>query len=109
MSCTPRTTVGTPHGRQRDDGTVGANSDTTGVPTAAARWAGPVLPTTTASAPASTLARPARPVTPPRSTTPGRTGGPATADVSRVSSGAPVTTTWRPASTKASTRAALAA
>ena len=37
------------HGRQRAAGTVGANSDTTGVPTAAARWAGPVLPTTTAS------------------------------------------------------------
>ena len=40
---------GTRHGRQRTAGTVGANSDTTGVPTAAARCAGPVLPTTTAS------------------------------------------------------------
>ena len=39
-------------GAQRAAGTTGANSETTGVPTAAARCAGPVLPTTTASAPA---------------------------------------------------------
>ena len=32
---------GTPHGRQRTGGTVGAKSETTGVPTAAARCAGP--------------------------------------------------------------------
>ena len=44
--------TGTPQGRQRAAGTTGANSETTGVPTAAARCAGPVLPTTTASAPA---------------------------------------------------------
>src|SRR4051794_19291781 len=37
---------GTPHGCQRCTGTVGAKSETTGVRTAAARWAGPVLPAT---------------------------------------------------------------
>ena len=40
------------NGAQRSAGTTGANNDTTGVPTAAARCAGPVLPTTTAAAPA---------------------------------------------------------
>ena len=43
-------------GAQRAAGTTGANSETTGVPTAAARCAGPVLPTTTRAAPASTPA-----------------------------------------------------
>ena len=42
---------GTRHGRQRSSGTVGGNSATTGVPTAAARCIGPVFPTTTAAAP----------------------------------------------------------
>ena len=37
----------TPYGRQRSAGTTGANSDTTGVPTAAARCAGPVFGATT--------------------------------------------------------------
>ena len=46
----PSRTWGTPHGAQRAAGTTGANRLTTGVPTAAARWAGPVLPTTRASA-----------------------------------------------------------
>ena len=35
--------TGTPYGAQRPAGTTGANSETTGVPTAAARCAGPVL------------------------------------------------------------------
>ena len=47
---------GTAQGRHRSAGTVGAYISTTGVPTAAARWAGPVLPTTTADAIASTPA-----------------------------------------------------
>ena len=54
-------------GRQRTAGTTGANSETTGVPTAAARCAAPVLPTTTADAPASTPDSCARSVRPPRS------------------------------------------
>ena len=49
-----------PTGRHRSSGTTGANRLTTGVPTAAARCAGPVLPTTTAPAPASTPASSAR-------------------------------------------------
>ena len=59
---------GTRQGRQRTAGTVGANSETTGVPTAAARCAGPVLPTTTAAR-AGEHARRARRsvVAPPRS------------------------------------------
>ena len=44
---TTSSSCGTRHGRQRTAGTVGAKSETTGVPTAAARCAGPVLPTTT--------------------------------------------------------------
>src|SRR5699024_2558073 len=39
----PSTTVGTPCGAHRVAGTTGANRLTTGVPTAAARWAAPVL------------------------------------------------------------------
>src|ERR687897_1039335 len=58
---------GTRQGRQRTAGTVGAKRETTGVPTAAARCAGPVLPTTTAPAPASALASVRRSVAPPRS------------------------------------------
>ena len=42
--------------------------ETTGVPTAAARWAGPVLPTTTAAAPRGRRRAPRAIVTPPRST-----------------------------------------
>src|SRR5690606_25384415 len=37
----PSTTLGTLQGAQRCGGTTGANTETTGVPTAAARWAGP--------------------------------------------------------------------
>ena len=49
-----------PTGAHRVAGTTGANRHTTGVPTAAARWAGPVFATTTATARRSTR-RPARP------------------------------------------------
>src|SRR5690606_7652391 len=41
----PRIRVGTPCGAQRSADTTGEKRLTTGVPTAAARWAGPVLPT----------------------------------------------------------------
>ena len=58
-----RPAVGGPAGR----GTIGANSDTTGVPTAAARWATPVLATRMRSAPARTSASSARLVRPLRS------------------------------------------
>ena len=53
-SWSPSSRVGTRHGRQRDSGTVGAKAAATGVPTAAARCIGPVLPQATASAPART-------------------------------------------------------
>ncbi len=53
-SWSPSSTHGTPYGRQRSAGTTGANRDTTGVPTAAARWAGAVFPVTTTDAPART-------------------------------------------------------
>src|ERR671913_64059 len=69
MSWSPSTTVGVRHGRHRASEMVGAYSETTGVPTAAATWAAPVLPTTTADADAMTSARPSRSVAPPRSTT----------------------------------------
>ena len=59
--------LGTPYGAQRAAGTTGANSETTGVPTAAARWAGPVLPTTTAAAAPSTPAQLGEVGRPPRS------------------------------------------
>src|SRR5215207_921082 len=97
---------GTRHGRQRTAGTVGANSETTGVPTAAARCAGPVLPTTTQRAAASTSASSARLVRPPRSVT-RSDGGPATNAVRLASPGAPVTTTGRPVATSACTSSAL--
>jgi hypothetical protein len=35
--------IGIPYGAQRVAGTTGANNETTGVSTAAARWAGPVF------------------------------------------------------------------
>src|SRR4051794_12612873 len=69
ISCSPSSTYGTIHGCQRDAGTVGGKIETTGVPTLAARWAGPVLPTTTASACCNRHARASTPVSPPRSTT----------------------------------------
>ena len=95
---------GTPHGRQRTAGTVGAKSDTTGVPTAAARCAGPVLPTTIASAPASTPASSAS-VVARRGRSP--RAAPATARSASRSAGPPVTTTSRPRSSSAATSAAL--
>src|SRR5690606_30815325 len=98
----PSSAVGTPNGAQRTAGTVGANSDTTGVPTAAARCAGPVLPATRAHAPASTDASSGRDVRPPRS----RPSSPATAAVSSCSSRWPVTTTRRPAARSSRTASA---
>ena len=58
----------------------GENRLTTGVPTAAARWAGPVFPATTTSALARTPARVRRSVRPPRS----MADGPATVAVRAV-------------------------
>ena len=66
---TKSSSCGTRHGRQRTGGTVGAKSETTGVPTAAARCAGPVLPTTTQRAAARTSASAGNGVRPPRSVT----------------------------------------
>src|SRR6266508_3200293 len=63
----PSRIAGTPYGRHRAYGTVGANRLTTGVPTAAATCAGPVLATTRHSAPASTAASSPSEVRPPRS------------------------------------------
>src|ERR671923_512505 len=102
-SWSPRSTCGTRQGRQRTAGTTGANSETTGVPTAAARCAGPVFPTTTASALASTSASSARLVSPPRSAA---LDEPTTSAVRARSSGDPVTTTRRPSSTSSSTSCA---
>ena len=97
----PSSTCGTRHGAQRAAGTIGANSETTGVPTAAARWAGPVLPTTTASAPASTAASSAS-VGPAAEVDDPAPRGPATARGQRRARPAPpVTTTRRPAAASA--------
>src|SRR5581483_535480 len=90
----PRTTALDAYGRHRAAGTVGAKTDTIGTPTAAARCAGPVLPTTTAEAPAMMAARSARLGHPPRSRA--RPEPPATNAVRARSSPDPVTTTSAP-------------
>src|SRR5581483_3259610 len=85
----PSRTVGTRCGAHCPKGTVGAKRLTTGVPTAAATCAGPVLPTTTHAARRTSAASSAREVCPPRSTAPARE----TFAVSGRSSGPPVTST----------------
>ncbi|TWH69388.1 hypothetical protein JD77_04397 [Micromonospora olivasterospora] len=85
--------MGTRYGPHCPNGTVGAKRLTTGTPSAAARWAGPVLPTTSAPARATMPASSVRPVCPPRSRPPAA----ATRAVSSRSSGPPVTTTRYPA------------
>src|SRR5690606_24246657 len=98
----PRITAGTRYGAQRAAGTTGANRLTTGVPTAAARCAAPVLGATTTEAEARTAASSRSVVRPPRSTAPAA----ATRRVSARSPGPPVTTTRSPARTSAATASA---
>src|SRR5829696_3154492 len=83
MSWSPSTTVGVRHGRHRASEMVVAYSETTGVATAAATWAAPVLPTTTTAADATAFVRARSPEL-------------------------PVTATDQPRSTSASTAALLA-
>src|SRR3954451_1333564 len=96
-------TVGTPQGRQLESGTTGAKSETTGVPTAAARCAGPVMPVTTATAPSTTPASSDRDVEPARSMTADRRS-PAMKAVEVRSDALPVTATPHPSSTSRLTR-----
>src|SRR4051794_23551541 len=97
----PRSTVGTPHGRHASAGTTGANRETTGVPTAAARWAGPVLPDTTHAADASTAASAPNDVRPERSRAPGVLATAAAAVA--ASAGVPVPPPPQPPSARAAT------
>ena len=83
-----------PHGRHRTAGTTGENSDTTGVPTAAARCAGPVLPTTHRLGPGQHLGQPGQ-IDPPAEVDHPWLLSPATSEVSDRSSLPPVTTTRR--------------